>query len=272
MILDDVVQYVTGQTLADMDLSERAAVESVIGAATALVDRYAAAAGVPDPIRREAISRLAFFDYHTRFPVKVAPESLPIPSRRQSVNPLRSSGAMALLSPWKVRHTGTVSGEQVAARDRRIEGLEARLAALETAPDGVSEAQLQSAIAAAVGALPVGVTLPDVQGIVTAAVASLAGRAVELVQVFSWTAPNSQSGHNLRSTGMDLPAGPLLVVGRLGSYVGASFLPAAEVSAIPRNDTARSYDCRNACATAGQQSRAVSRQEPYRPPQGRRDA
>ena len=136
-----------------------------------------------------------------------------------------------------MRHTGTRSGDLPAARDRRIEGLEARLAALETAPDGVSEAQLQSAIAAAVSALPVGVTLPDVQGIVTAAVGALAGRAVELVQVFSWTARSSLSSHNLRSTGMDLPAGPLLVVGRLGSYVGASFLPAAEVSAIPRNDT-----------------------------------
>ena len=75
------------------------------------------------------------------------------------------------------------------------------------------------------------------QGLVTTAVASLAGRAVDLVQVFSWTAPNSQSGHNIRSTGMDLPAGPLLVVGRLGSYVGASFLPAAEVE----RDTAKRH-------------------------------
>ena len=94
VILDDVVQYVTGQTLADMDLSERAAVESVIGAATALVDRYAAAAGVPDAIRREAISRRGFFRLsHKDFPSKWQPESLPIPSRRQSVNPLAEFGS-----------------------------------------------------------------------------------------------------------------------------------------------------------------------------------
>ena len=94
----EIAEYVTGQPLADMDLSERAAVESVIGAAMALVGRYVAGAAVPDPVRREAISRLAYFDYHTRMPIKAAAETLPIPSRRQSVNPLRSSGAMALLS------------------------------------------------------------------------------------------------------------------------------------------------------------------------------
>ena len=172
---------------------------------------------------------------------------------------------MALLSPWKVRHTGTRSGDLPAARDRRLEAFEARIAALETQPDGVSEAQLQSAIAAAlaglpqpappgltaaavdarivaaIGAIPApapGVTLEQVQATVTAAVGALAGRAVELVQVLSWAATNAQSGHNIRSTGIDTPAGPLLVVGRLGSYTGTSYLPAADVSAIPQNDTA----------------------------------
>ena len=257
--------HVVGEPLAKLTPGDRAAIEAITATAALLVARYAAGSDIPAAVCNAAALRMAYFDYWTRMPVKVAVETLAIPGRRGSLNPLRSSGAMALLSPWKRRRAGIASGEAPAARERRIEVVEARLAALETAPAGVTEAAVQSAIAAALAGLPQpappgltaaevdgriaaaigaipepapGVTLEQVQATVTAAVGALAGRAVELLQVLTWTATNAQSGHNIRSTGIDTPAGPLLVVGRLGSYTGASYLPAADVSAIPRNDTA----------------------------------
>ena len=230
--------HVLGEPAAELAPGDRAAIETITESAVLLVERFASGSNIPAAVCTAAALRMAYFDYWTRMPTKVAPETLAIPGRRGSTNPLRSSGAMALLSPWKRRRAGVVSGEAPAARDRRLEHLEQRLAALETEPGGVSEEQLQSAIAAAVSALPVGVTLPDVQGLVTTAVASLAGRAVELVQVLTWTAPNSQTGHTIRSTGLDLPTGPLLTVGRLANHVGAAYLPADIVSAIPQNDGA----------------------------------
>ena len=230
--------HVVGEPLAKLTPADRDAIEAITESAALLVERYAAGSDIPASVQAAAARRLCFYDYHTRFPTRIAPETLAIPGRRGSTNPLRSSGAMALLSPWKRRRAGIASGEAPAARERRLEVVEARLAALETAPAGVSETQLQSAIAAALAGLPVGVTLPDVRATVTAAVGALAGRAVELVQVLTWTAPNSQTGHTIRSTGLDLPTGPLLTVGRLANHVGAAYLPADIVSAIPQNDGA----------------------------------
>ena len=257
--------HVLGEPLAAASPADRDAIEAITATAVLLVGRFAAGSDIPASVQAAAARRLAFYDYHTRYPLKISPETLIHAARRGSPNPLRASGAMALLSPWKRRRAGIASGEAPAARERRIEVVEARLAALETAPAGVTEAAVQSAIAAALAGLPQpappgltaaevdarivaavdaipepapGVTLAAVETQIATAVGALAGRAVELLQVLTWTAPNSQTGHTIRSTGIDLPAGPLLAVGRLANHVGAAYLPADIVSAIPQNDGA----------------------------------
>ena len=83
-------------------------------------------------------------------------------------------------------------------------------------------------IAAALAALPPGLTEADV-------LAAVAGRGVTLAEVATWTG-RSQVAFALGSTGITVPTEPALLIARLGVHVAASFLSAAMLAAIPRND------------------------------------
>ena len=64
---------------------------------------------VPDAIKLAAIRRLAYYDWHTRLARRPADGGmLDARFRRDApIGPLRASGAMSLLSPWKRRGVGT---------------------------------------------------------------------------------------------------------------------------------------------------------------------
>ena len=82
------------------------------GWAVAMVDRYLGESpGVPDAIKLAAVRRLAYYDYHTRLARRPADGGmLDARFRRDApIGPLRASGAMSLLSPWKVRGVGVPS-------------------------------------------------------------------------------------------------------------------------------------------------------------------
>ncbi len=93
------------ETALDLDDPETA---RLVEAASAIVDRYAA--GAPEAVRDEAVVRVAGY----------LAECPPAPIRhervgeistgfhRDSQSALRHSGAMALLSPWKVRRAGAI--------------------------------------------------------------------------------------------------------------------------------------------------------------------
>ena len=101
--LDKVSLHVLGQPAAKLDDVERETIRSVCVAANAQVSRYIEGSAAPESVCEAAVLRLAFYDYHTRYPLKISPETLIHAARRGSPNPLRASGAMAILSPWKRR-------------------------------------------------------------------------------------------------------------------------------------------------------------------------
>ena len=110
--MDAVALHIEGKPLKDLEPGERAAVKIVCESANLQVSQYAAGSDIPAAVCKAAVLRLAYFDYWTRMPVKVAVETLVIPGRRGSTNPLRSSGAMALLAPWKRRHAAACEAGQ----------------------------------------------------------------------------------------------------------------------------------------------------------------
>ena len=110
--MDAVALHVVGRELSELEPVERATVKAVCEAANALVSRYVEGSDVPETVCKAAVLRLAYFDYHTRFPITAAPEVLRVPARRGTLNPLRSSGAMALLSPYKRRHAAPCEAGQ----------------------------------------------------------------------------------------------------------------------------------------------------------------
>ena len=61
---------------------------------------------VPESVERSAVLRLAYFDYHARLARRPADGGmLDARFRRDApLDPLRASGAMALLSRFKTRH------------------------------------------------------------------------------------------------------------------------------------------------------------------------
>lgn len=106
LTVDDVALHVTGKPpTAD----NRALMTDLLGWTTAMVDQYVGGSPIPDPVRRSAILRLAYFDHWTRTARRPGgPETLePRFRRAQPLNPLRASGAMSLLSPWKRRTVAT---------------------------------------------------------------------------------------------------------------------------------------------------------------------
>ena len=105
----DLAVHVTGKPAAELDDGQRAAVADLCDWSNALVDRYLGGSTVPDAIKLAAIRRLAYYDWHTRLARRPADGGmLDARFRRDApIGPLRASGAMSLLSPWKRRGVGT---------------------------------------------------------------------------------------------------------------------------------------------------------------------
>ena len=231
--LDDLIVYVTGKQPAELKPGESAALVDLHGWAVATVDRYLAGSTVPDAIRASAVKRVAYYDYHTRLSRRPADGGmLDARFRRDApIGPLRASGAMSLLTMWKRRGVGIGDGRPIAERSTEIDAAVARALA---ARPGLSAADVATQIAAAIAALPpAGLTDADVLAAVSTA---LAGRAVTLSQLVTWTGPASARASALRSTGIDIPTEAVLLIARLGPHVGTAYWSAAMLAAIPRND------------------------------------
>ena len=83
----------------DLDDAQTAVMTRLVSVATALVDSYAGDA--PDAIQEEAIIRVGAFLYD------VVPGSSNAPQ-----NAMVSSGAQALLSPWRVQRGWIIGGDE----------------------------------------------------------------------------------------------------------------------------------------------------------------
>ena len=109
LTVDAVSLHVMGKSYNDLEPSEQPAMTALRDMAVLLVERYASGSDIPQTVQDAAVLRLAYHDYYTRN-VSGGERSdlLPLPARRGYLNPLRASGAMALLSPWKRRRAGVI--------------------------------------------------------------------------------------------------------------------------------------------------------------------
>lgn len=107
--LDDLALHVLNKERGKLTPRETADLDSLLAWSTELVDQYLSGSTVPDAIRDAAIRRCAFYDHFTRTVRQPADGGmLDAQFRRdKSTNPLRASGSMALLSPWKRRRAAT---------------------------------------------------------------------------------------------------------------------------------------------------------------------
>ena len=100
--LDGLGVHVLGKREADLSDRERADLSGLLAWAVALVEQYGAQA--PAAVTDAAVSRVCYFDWHSRLSRRPADGGmLDRPPRGVSLNPLRASGAMALLSPYLQR-------------------------------------------------------------------------------------------------------------------------------------------------------------------------
>ena len=109
LTVDAVALHVVGKGYDDLDPSEQPAIDNLRDMAVLLVERYASGSDIPQTVQDAAVRRLAYHDHWTR-EVSGGERSnlVPLPARRGYLNPLRASGAMALLSPWKRRRAGVI--------------------------------------------------------------------------------------------------------------------------------------------------------------------
>ena len=106
--VDIVSQHVIGKAEEALTPVERAAVREVRAMACDAVGVYLRGSPVPRSVERSAVLRLAYYDYHSRLARRPADGGmLDARFRRDApIGPLRASGAMSLLSPWKHRGLG----------------------------------------------------------------------------------------------------------------------------------------------------------------------
>ena len=102
---DAVAQYVLGKPLGELDDIERMTVMTSCATANELVRQYVGADPVPVALCRAAILRLSYFDFWTQHGRRQGDGGdVSLTQRRDmGLSPLRASGAMAILSPWKRR-------------------------------------------------------------------------------------------------------------------------------------------------------------------------
>ena len=102
MRLADASLHIVGKVPANLSDRERADLVMLTAWACHLVARYLGDSPAPEAICKAAALRLAYYDWHARLSRRPADGGqLDQPVKRDlSLNPLRASGAMALLSPW----------------------------------------------------------------------------------------------------------------------------------------------------------------------------
>ena len=109
--LDDVARHLVGKGAADLGDGERSGVTEARQMALDQVSAYVRGSTLPESVERSAVLRLAYYDYHARLARRPADGGmLDARFRRDApLSPLRASGAMALLSPFKRRSVGVAS-------------------------------------------------------------------------------------------------------------------------------------------------------------------
>ncbi len=102
MRLADASLHIVGKTPRNLSDRERADLSDLTEWSYYMVAQYLGDSPAPEPIRKAAALRLAYYDFHSRLSRRPADGGqLDQPVKRDlSLNPLRASGAMALLSPW----------------------------------------------------------------------------------------------------------------------------------------------------------------------------
>jgi len=109
LTLSHLAMHVLGKQAPDLSDAERDTLGDLLEWANAEIYAYTGTDSmIPEAIRDAAIRRVAYYDYHVRLARRPADGGmLDARFRRDApLNPLRASGAMALLSPYKRRHVG----------------------------------------------------------------------------------------------------------------------------------------------------------------------
>ncbi|MDE2783791.1 MAG: hypothetical protein OXK77_12610 [Gemmatimonadota bacterium] len=100
---------ITGAELEAVIGAERAVAERLLSVATAVVERYAPDA--PSDIQNEAVIRFAGYLHQSRATIAFRSTSIggiDVQGPPTHAPAFRNCGAMALLSPWKVRRAGVI--------------------------------------------------------------------------------------------------------------------------------------------------------------------
>ncbi len=106
--LDKAAVFVTGKTADALSDTERATLTVLVDGANAAVSHYLNGGPAPDAVVDMATLRLVYFDHWTRYARRPAGGEMLRESFRRDrpLDPLRASGAMAMLSPHKRRSIG----------------------------------------------------------------------------------------------------------------------------------------------------------------------
>ena len=105
--VSDVRQEFIGLESSGLDLDD-AEILRLIEVASALIERYAP--GAPEAVKTEAIVRcVGYLQESPAAPVRSEKTGDIVTGyHRDSLSALRHSGAMAILSPWKIRRAGAI--------------------------------------------------------------------------------------------------------------------------------------------------------------------
>ena len=106
--LADLATHVAGKAEASLSDGERAALSDLLAWGDALIGQYVGDSPIPDAVRDGALRRVCYYDYHVRLSRRPADGGmLDARFRRDApLSPLRASGALSLLSPFKRRGVG----------------------------------------------------------------------------------------------------------------------------------------------------------------------
>lgn len=104
LTLDTAALHVLGKSEDSLSATERATLGVVVDWANEAVAQYLAGSPAPAATVEAATLRLVYYDWHSRLSRRPGDGGMLAGRRRhQSVNPMRESGGMSLLSPWKRR-------------------------------------------------------------------------------------------------------------------------------------------------------------------------
>ena len=103
--------HVVGKTEDRLSDGERASLSDLLAWGDALIAQYLGDSPIPDAVRDGALRRLCYYDFHVRLSRRPADGGqLDARFRRDApLSPLRASGALSLLAPYKRRGVGVAS-------------------------------------------------------------------------------------------------------------------------------------------------------------------